>query len=140
MNNEFENGRYGTYIKYFENIDGYIDYLNSSSNVKASPNVSYCDGNKKLVKYNWEPESIVFTEETNEILFKLLNAANIPYSGENGYTVSDLASIKLEDIYCEDGGSGGFDDSRGYAELDDPEEYGYTSFCDGGVSIFYCFV
>ena len=139
MNNEFESGRYGIHLKYFQSLSDYNDYLDSSLTAKVRPNISYCDGNEKYVKYNWESsDTVVLTEESNERVFKLLEAANIPYTGINGYTISDLGAITLDDIYCSTGGSGGWSGlSWGEANKDywdDP-----TDFCLSGISIFYMY-
>lgn len=139
MNNEYESGRYGTHLKYFQSLDDYNDYVDSSTTVKVRPNVSFCDGNIKYVKYNWQQDTVVLSATTNPTAYKILTAANIEPSSSDGFTIDDLASITLNDIYCEDGGSGGFDDGRGYAEIEDPEEYGYTGFCERAASIFYAY-
>jgi hypothetical protein len=53
MNNEYESGRYGQYLKYFQNNEDYIDYKDSSITIKWRPNVSWVE-DVNLVNYNWE--------------------------------------------------------------------------------------
>lgn len=147
MNNEYESGRYGTHLKYFQSLDDYNDYLDSSTTVKARPNVAYCDGNIKYVKYNWENDTVVLSAASNPTVYKILTAANIEPSTSEGFTISDLAAITLDDIYCQNPGSGGFESyeegfvSGGWAELTPEERTDLydNEYCSRGYSIFFCY-
>lgn len=149
MNNEYESGRYGTHLKYFQNLDDYTEYLDSSTTVKARPNVAYCDGNIKYVKYNWENDTIVLSATSNSTVYNILTAANITPTNPAGFTAADLAAITLDKIYCQNGGSGGFENEDGYrggyAELTEEERQVYEEdyedfgFCKNGYSIFYMY-
>lgn len=145
MNNEYESGRYGRHLKYFQSLNDYNDYLDSSTTVKVRPNVAYCDENIKYVKYNWEKDTVVLTAIDNPTAYKILTAANIEPSTSEGFTISDLAAITLDDIYCEHGGSSGFEGADfvhgGWAELTDEERENLynNDFCSEGYSIFFCY-
>ena len=145
MNNEYESGRYGTHLKYFQSLDDYNDYVDSSTTVKVKPNVSFCDDQTQYVKYNWQQDTIVLTPTSNPTAYKILTAANIEPSSSKGFTIDDLASITLNDIYCEDGGSNGFEGEDfvhgGWAELTEEErETVYSDdFCSEATSIFFCY-
>ena len=147
MNNEYESGRYGTHLKYFQSLDDYNDYVDSSTTVKVRPNVSFCDGNIKYVKYNWQQDTVVLSATTNPTAYKILTAANITPTNPAGFTVADLAAITLDDIYCQNAGSGGFESnekgfvSGGWAELTPEERKDLydDEFCSQGYSIFFCY-
>ena len=143
MNNEYESGRYGTHLKYFQSLDDYNDYVDSDTTVKARPNVSFCDGQDQYVKYNWQRDTVVLTATSNPTAYKILTAANIEPSTSAGFTISDLAAITLDKIYCQNAGSGGFENEDGYyggyAELTEEERQDYEGFCEQGYSIFYMY-
>lgn len=147
MNNEYESGRYGRHLKYFQNLQDYTDYLDSSTTVKVRPNAAYCDGNIKYVKYNWENDSVVLSATSNSTVYNILTAANITPTNPAGFTAADLAAITLDDIYCQNGGSGGFKsyeegfETGGWAELTPEERTDLydDEFCSRGCSIFFCY-
>ena len=114
MNNEYESGRYGTNIKYFEDEPDYTSYYNNDSSIKATPNVAYIE-DSELVVYDWnyapedwDPDEIVLTEETNPTIYNILNDANIEHEDPDGYTIGELQAITLEDLVKPDG-SGNWD-------------------------------
>lgn len=145
MNNEYESGRYGQYLKYFQNNEDYIDYKDSSITIKWRPNVSWVE-DVNLVNYNWEEiddNSFVLTQESNSVLWNLLTTSSINPSSPEGFTKRDLASITLDMLYDREGGSGGIynediEMSQGWGELS-PEQRENIDFNDIGKSIFYMF-
>lgn len=104
MNNEYESGRYGHYLKYFQDEDDYKTYRDNSETTKFRPNVSYCEEEEE-VKYNWQ-ENYVLTSNSNPTLWTILTVSGIVSKSSKGLTKNDLANITLSDIWNENDGSG----------------------------------
>ena len=129
MNNEYENGRYGTHLKYFQDVQGYNAYLDSSTTVKALPNVSYC-AQEQNVKYNWNFNTdFVLTERSNKALWDILTLSGINPTLPGGFTADDLAAITLNDIYDSRGTSNEIDWTPGWkGKKENNLPHGYSIF------------
>lgn len=100
--NEYIDGKYGQYIKWFESENTYIEYATDEDNQHNLPNVAYCELEEK-VKYNWEmPSEIVLSADKNPNFYNLLHLSGIgeesTIDGETGYTTQDLANITLSEM------------------------------------------
>ena len=59
MNNEYENGLYGTNLKYFKSGSAFLEYVDDTSSAKEYPNAAIIDNETQTkrdpkVIYNWE--------------------------------------------------------------------------------------
>lgn len=104
MNNEYSSGLYGTNVKYFETEMAYQSYKSAGKNC-VTPNVSYANL-QMIVHYDWDgeiiydPDEIVLTPTNNSVVYNILKDAGIRETNEDeGYTVSDLATVTLQNIY-----------------------------------------
>ena len=130
MNNEYESGRYGTNIKYFEDEPNYTSYYNNDSSVKATPNVAYIEESEQVIydwSYapdDWDPDDIGLSKIDNPTVYNILNDAGIEHESPDEYTIGELQAITLEDITR----------PAGSENLSwDDEEYGVNN------SIFWCY-
>ena len=87
------------YLAKFNSLNAYKNFITDSDEY-VYPSVSVI--NNDDIRYNnIDYSEVVVTEESNEVLFNILNDNEIPYSNEDGYTVYDLSVITNEMIMTE---------------------------------------
>ena len=75
------------YLAKFNSLNAYKNFITDSDEY-VYPSVSVI--NNDDIRYNnIDYSEVVVTEESNEVLFNILNDNEIPYSNEDGYTVYD---------------------------------------------------
>lgn len=94
MNNEYQSGLYGTYLKYFQNKGDFNDFITDDTKVKEIPNVALIES----VNEELDPDNVVLTELSNPAVWSILSASGLT-GDKTALTVADCAAFTNDDLY-----------------------------------------